>query len=111
MNDDGYGGTEESQQPPRKKRKRGETTSASRGNESFRTSRDQPKTIEVKKQQTAATDLEIMTWISSLCGQCCGMVPENSSCCLLQQFQRHDGEFEFQVCILIISMSFAILYF
>jgi hypothetical protein len=79
-------------EPASKKRKR---ISSSRGGHKFQIFSGRESKNSSKKK--IETDLEIMAWITNICGQCCSKVPENETCCLLQKFKRSTGEFRFQV--------------
>ena len=83
---------------PTLKRKR---NSKSRGGYRFPSGSAPPAGGIEKQASKLETDLEIMTWITT-CGQCCGKVPEEASCCLLQQLKRgNTGEYRFQVSMLV----------
>ena len=99
---------DDSEEPVLKKRKR---HSNSRGAyrfflpSRFHSSAVPPPTSSSSKasaiKQDPETELEIMTWITN-CGQCCGKVQEQASCCLLQQLKRSTGEYRFQVSLLVV---------
>ena len=76
---------------PKNKRKR---NSKSRGGYRFPMA---SKSEEQIKSKGSSNDIDILSWIMS-CGQCCGKVPEEATCCLLQHFKRkNSGEYRFQV--------------
>ena len=95
------------EEPISKKRKR---NSKSRGGYRFPTSSGSTGEEELKQHlKSTETDLQIMTWLTN-CGQCCGKVPEEASCCLLQQFKRNNGEYHFQVnCIFLFRYDSVVL--
>ena len=96
-----------SEEPLSKKRKR---ISTSRGGYRFQQfSGREGKNVSAKNQ--VESDLDIMAWITNYCGQCCGKVPENESCCLLQYFKKNTGEFRFQVSGIISTVALITMKF